>query len=294
MMSKRKNTSITSFFTCASKRTASSDNNAVPATEEPQIAESTPPRFEFIADIGIVSSHSLTKEEKYFLLTDDLFPPANFQWPYEERKDGERLVKRFLSKDHLTKHPYLAYSIEKKGLFCKVCVLFGDITAAQKTGSRDIFFFTRAFTKYARMFRGGDGYVDKHAQNAYHKTALSKSLDFQRAFEHPNESIDLAIDKTIREEVERNRRALKPIIETIIFASKLGLPLRGHRDDGTLSVPNQLGEIDTESGNLRALLQFKAASGDVVLADHLKNSKKTLLILGSWLKTISSIASATT
>ena len=160
-MSKWKNTSITSFFTCASKRTASSDNNAVPATEEPQIAESTPPRPEFIADIGIVSSHSLTKEEKYFLLTDDLLPPANFQWPYEERKDGERLVKRFLSKDHLTKHPYLAYSIEKKGLFCKVCVLFGDITAAQKTGSRDIFFFTRAFTKYARMFRGGDGYVDK-------------------------------------------------------------------------------------------------------------------------------------
>ena len=40
-----------------------------------------PLRFliKIIPDIGIASSHSLTKEEKYFLLTDDLLPPANFQ-----------------------------------------------------------------------------------------------------------------------------------------------------------------------------------------------------------------------
>jgi len=62
------------------------------------------------------------------------------------------------------------------------------------------------------------------------------------------------------------------IIESIIFLVRCGLPLRGHRDSGRISCVEQCVDVQADQGNFRALLQFKAASGDEVLSRHLKSA----------------------
>lgn len=66
--------------------------------------------------------------------------------------------------------------------------------------------------------------------------------------------ISVQINKQRKEEAERNRKYLKPIIETILLCGRQGLSLRGHRDDGRIDP-----QIDPEQndGNFRALLRFK-------------------------------------
>ena len=43
--------------------------------------------------------------------------------------------------------------------------------------------------------------------------------------------IEIIIDSVIKKEVEENRKKLAPIVDSVLFCSRLGLPLRGHRDD---------------------------------------------------------------
>lgn len=69
--------------------------------------------------------------------------------------------------------------------------------------------------------------------------------------------------------MDRNRRVLAPIVETIIFLARCGIPLRGHRDSGRISCPASCADVEVDQGNFRALLQFTASSGDEVLAHHL-------------------------
>ena len=92
-------------------------------------------------------------------------------------------------------------------------------------------------------------------------------------FRKPDGAIDLQLDCQVREEVARKRRALKPIIESILFCAKLGLPLRGHRDHGSLQPPTSFANIDFSSGNLRAVLQLTTL-GNEDLEDHLTRGKK--------------------
>ena len=38
------------------------------------------------------------------------------------------------------------------------------------------------------------------------------------------------LDANIKKEIEDNRKKLAPIVDTVIFCGRLGLPLRSHRD----------------------------------------------------------------
>jgi len=69
---------------------------------------------------------------------------------------------------------------------------------------------------------------------------------------------------------------LVPIVETILLCGRLGIALRGHRDDGELNFNNAIVGME---GNFRALLAFRVQSGDVALSHHFsKASKKATYI----------------
>ena len=61
-----------------------------------------------------------------------------------------------------------------------------------------------------------------------------------------------------------NRKRLEPVIKTIIFCGRNGLPLRGHRDTGR---EFSLEEPTESDGNFRSLLRFRADSGDTTVSD---------------------------
>ncbi|KAJ1518877.1 hypothetical protein ONE63_011507 [Megalurothrips usitatus] len=74
--------------------------------------------------------------------------------------------------------------------------------------------------------------------------------------------------------VDENRRKIKPIIETVIFFGREGLPLRGIKETSDLSNSEESdkGMSVEGDGKFRALLRFKPNSNDADLADHLKSA----------------------
>lgn len=67
---------------------------------------------------------------------------------------------------------------------------------------------------------------------------------------------------------EENRKKLIPIVRSILLCGRQGIALRGHRDDGPLS----LNMPEENDGNFRALLRFALESGDQALDQHLKSA----------------------
>lgn len=81
----------------------------------------------------------------------------------------------------------------------------------------------------------------------------------------------------IRLKLHVNNRPLKiekynfPIIKTLILHGQQNIPIRGHRDDGSLLNTNN-SPVATE-GNFRSLFRFRIDSGDKVLENHLMTAK---------------------
>ncbi|XP_047105419.1 52 kDa repressor of the inhibitor of the protein kinase-like [Schistocerca piceifrons] len=63
----------------------------------------------------------------------------------------------------------------------------------------------------------------------------------------------------------KNRRRLKAIVETILLCGRQEIALRGCRDSGVVGI----NEPAHNDGNFRALLRFRARSGDEALKNHL-------------------------
>ena len=69
----------------------------------------------------------------------------------------------------------------------------------------------------------------------------------------------------------RNRAVIGHLIDTLKFMGQLGIPFRGHRDSGRLEPVSDIKDIDTSTGNFRAILQLHSM-GNSEIAAHLKES----------------------
>jgi hypothetical protein len=123
-----------------------------------------------------------------------------------------------------------------------------------------------------RRYTHWAGKISEHLSRSYHVDAATKAELCITAMQNPSRDISVQLDTAAKREIYSNRRVLVPIIESIIFLARCGIPLRGHRDSGRISCPLSCADVDTDQGNFRALLQFKAASGDNVLACHLASA----------------------
>ena len=94
--------------------------------------------------------------------------------------------------------------------------------------------------------------------------------------EIPGSAVINQLDDFRKQQVLENRKRLVPIIKTILICGRLGIALRGHRDDGLLY---PILAIKGQQGNFRALLAFRVESGDDILKSHLStaNMKATYI-----------------
>ena len=69
----------------------------------------------------------------------------------------------------------------------------------------------------------------------------------------------------------RNGAGVGHLIDTLKFMGQLGIPFRGHRDIGRLEPVSNIKNIDTSTGNFRAILPLHSM-GNSELAGHLKES----------------------
>ena len=78
-------------------------------------------------------------------------------------------------------------------------------------------------------------------------------------------SIANSLNETYSIQVQRNRKVLKSIMDTVQFCGRQGIVLRGHRDDSM-----HLDDQCNNPGNFQAVLQFHCNAGDNDLSLHFK------------------------
>lgn len=84
------------------------------------------------------------------------------------------------------------------------------------------------------------------------------------------QNIQSQLDEIRAAQIAENRQKIKSIVKTIIFCGRQNVPLRGHRD----SALDLERDETANGGHFWALLQFRAAAGDLVLCDHLAHAPR--------------------
>ena len=101
--------------------------------------------------------------------------------PYSTRTICGKEEKWYLRHEHLQRCKYLAFSECRQGVFCKVCVLFGPLTAGRNPSQLNRL-ATSPLTSYDRLF-GANGYLTSHENAEYHKTSVVRATEFLSAME---------------------------------------------------------------------------------------------------------------
>lgn len=204
-----------------------------------------------LLEMGITVD-SLSEAKKFDILIKHYSPPPDYVFP----KTYMNGCNRTFSNVWLTKHPWLRYSQAKDGGYCLPCVLF-----CRKEGLGTLVSSPfRRWTKSSTV-------LGEHERLNYHLTALTQAECFRKTAMLPEKSIEGYLSKEAAALVAENRKVLASLAECVAFCGRQGLALRGHRDDATA-------DPSTNRGNFISLVEFRAASGDVVLQEHLQKSSK--------------------
>jgi hypothetical protein len=219
-------------------------------------------------DVGHTST--LSVDERLKLLENVWVAPEGFKWPWTERKDGEKIRRKYLSQRHFQgDYECFAFSLSHGGVYCKPCALFApNEVRGMKLGN----LVHQPLTKYD-LLTGKKGALTAHLKCGYHEDSMQKSQCFKQAMYSGDVSKQLQTTFSLQR--EKNKDALKRILKAIEFLGRTGMALRGHRDSGQLA----LGVNTYTEGNFRALLQLMVDCGDVTLQVHIENAKKNATYL---------------
>ena len=100
-----------------------------------------------------------------------------------------------------------------------------------------------------------------------HKEAVCLLTHFVQRIQHKN-SINIQLDKARAETARKNREALGPIVESVIFLGRhnFGNDSKYHAEVGE--------QTSGQIGAFQRLLNFRVASGDKVLEEHSRTSSR--------------------
>ena len=152
---------------------------------------------------------------------------------------------RTLQPKYFSSNVWLRYSVAADGVYCAQCHLFAGADSRGKTLVSNVL---RDWSNISKI-------VVKHAQSQAHLSNCDAADNFVAIMKGDKKDILCNMSTQYNAVVEKNRKILVSITEAIIFCGKQNIALRGH---------------ETDKGNFRALLEFRA-SHDTVLKDHLEN-----------------------
>lgn len=193
------------------------------------------------------------------MLIEPWKPDENFLFPVL----GERKLK--FQHQWLKRFPWLAYtSIGNQGALCKYCVIFHHETGGKGNHQKLKNLVTQPFNRWKDAI---ETFIN-HSKCHYHLSNQLYADNFVTTLSKST-NIALQLDSVRAEQIERNRKKLKSIIDTIIFCGRQELPLRGSSDSGDLQ--NGGFEPVVNDGNFRALLRMRISCGDTNLKEHVEN-----------------------
>ena len=206
-------------------------------------------------DVGVVFNgvSSFSDPEKLEFIENIWSPHADnlFQFPSSVESGGK---SRKFQVYWLQQYPWLAYSKYLDGAFCLPCVLFGlNANNVDRLVKLPLTFWTSA-----------TGRFKKHSHSETHNHTVLSMDNFVRVMRRQIVPVDQQLDNVMRQQIDKNRKILSSLFQTVIFCGQNNIALRGHRDEG----PNNV------KGNFQALLAFRVESGDKTLEQHLENAPR--------------------
>ena len=192
-----------------------------------------------------VSTEALTASQRLTALNNSFQPGEKYDFPTQVEYGKHRSFQF----SWLQEHNWLAYSPSLDGAFCKVCVLFGQVSSSDKNASKliklvktPLTFWTTASSKFK----------EHETKSQVHKTASLKANNFLQVMQNNAVSVGEQLNTALARLVDANRRILHSIVQTVLFCGRQNIPLRGHRETNTTANPE----------NFKALLNFRVESGD--------------------------------
>ena len=237
----------------------------------------------------------LTDNERETYLSQRWVPNRKDEYPYSEKKKPKKQLtsgnslttKRYLGENHLKTFPWLAVSREPEycGAWCAYCVLFKTSESGGRRGAQYGGGAGQSMGKLVNKplvdfsdLTGKNGALTSHQETSFHKTCVIKYTEFlSRATPGCEKDVRSITDIERQEEIERNRAALVPIIDTLLTCARQNIALRGHRDDGPVDSTGE--EPMHNDGNFRALLRLRVRGGDTDLKDHLVSCKRNATLV---------------
>lgn len=206
---------------------------------------------------------ALSDSHRLHILNTPWTAPEGFVWPCSSKKEGDKTRLKYLGQQHFRgSYSCFEYSLAKKGIFCKPCVLFAPESVR---GIQLKSLVKTPLSNYCKL-TGKDGALSSHISKSFHEDSMTRAIGLKSGV-HVGEEIN----KAASEERRKNRAALSRILQAVEYHGRLGLSLRGHRDSGNLPIVFSEGstDIDYTQGNLRACLQLMVACNDEVLRRHI-------------------------
>ena len=269
---KKKQTVLDNLFLIKRKFVEESDDEEIPTGSIPpkkslssslvkEDAATTSETSCFPNDIAnYVNVGSLTDEKKYNVLCNVWVPSANYPFPL--------MNGRKFRLDWMNLFPWLTYSPKVDGAFCINCVLFGAECMATHSASKLQRLFKTPFTTW----QVGPAKFWEHCEKSpIHQAATARAAVLRSHMEQKSAPIDVMLDDMKRQQIEENRKLLRPIIAAIVLCGRQNIPLRGHRDESS----NYLSD-DVNCGNFIEILKYGAMCAGKTVEELFKSAPKNM------------------
>ena len=207
-----------------------------------------------------VNIDSLSRTEKYKILTTE--PDPNPKSYPRTRLYASGAFRQF-NPSWLNKYPWLHYSREVDGVFCRACAFFAPGTAGGQALGQ---FVTQPFRSWVNKTQKMNG----HSKLDYHLTAKAKMTEFLARHENPSQTISTIFEQDAKRRMAENKKVVESLFKIVLLCGKQGIPFRGHRDDNVNWTET---EEQGNQGNFIELVRFRAQTDDI-LCRHLQNAQK--------------------
>ena len=180
---------------------------------------------------------------------------------------GGKSKRRFRRDYQDLYQPWLCWSEELCGAFCKYCVIFA---ANRGAGNGDHVLTGALVSKPLKKFKDVKEVCAGHATKLFHMHAIAQADSFISIYEGKSNDVITQLNVGWRKQIEDNRQRLIPIIQTVHHCGKQGIALRGDDESGVLSLQEPI----VNDGNFRACLRLRLQAGDIALKKHLESCPK--------------------
>jgi len=209
----------------------------------------------FENDVGIYLGNPPTDNEKKFkVFQNPWMPPASYKFPVSDKR------RLSFQRHWMEQYSWLVFSDVAKGALCKVCVLFGR-NHGGRGGQELRSLVATPFINWKKAKQ----IFDSHSKADYHMLSVEKAQGFMTVITGKTTDIIASINSENKKQADENRKKLISIVETVILCGRQQIALRGKNETGKIG----LTEPPYNDGNFRAILRFRARSGDLFLKEHI-------------------------